>query len=303
MRLLLLLAVICAFMPARAVEWLPYTAGGVRVFVHPREATLATRIGEMAAGDLPRIAAAVGVTHPSVIDVYAYRSAIEFQRDTQDSPFTVGVSYSPDGTIRLDASRHDSGVRQTLAHELTHSLITQRLGSYGAELPTWVNEGIAGLHSDPMSRDDYFRVAMLTHRDGVFSIDMLERAFTTHEHNDVAYLQTRSMVSWLEAHYPGSIRSLLARIADGDSFADALHAVSGLTANSWLSQWMASVPDYLYWIMLLNSPVVYAPAALILVLLVAIRLRRRRALADNTPPTPSPKNDRGPNVQWHLPEE
>ncbi len=292
--------------PASAATWVARMHGSVRVFVHPGEEALAGEIGTMARGDLPRITTALGVARPATIDIYAYRRADEFHAETQNSPYTVGVSYSPSGIIRLDASREAYSLRRTLAHELTHSLLSQRLGIALNDLPVWVNEGIAGLLSDPLSRDDMRKVALMTHRDGVFSLDALDRAFATHAHNDVAYVQTRAMVSWLEAQYPRAMRTILARIADdGESFPAALYAVTGLTEEQWLRRWINSVPDYLFWILLLNSPIVYAPAAIILVILVTLRLRKQRMAdldaAGNVPPPPSPKNDRHPDEMRDLP--
>lgn len=285
MRHLLLLVLVwvslVARFPAKAAVWVPHAIDGVRVYAHQGADSLAARIGVLAQRNIPRIAVALGVTHPAPIDIYAYSDTASFLADTSQDPLTLGVSYSPSGVIRLDATASDFGIERTLAHELTHSLISQRLNGEIGDLPTWVNEGTAGQLSEPLSRAELNRVAMMMHRDGALSLGDLDDAFRTHRMLDVAYLQSRSMVAWLEEHYPGAMKAILQRMAEKqDSFDRALFLTTGLTQDTWLRGWMKSVPDYLYWLMLLNTPVIYAPLALLLVLIVIMRLRKRQETED-----------------------
>lgn len=284
---ILLFLLLFAFLPATAGDWLIIPTGGIRVHVHRNEDALTRRIGTMAATDLPRIAHALGVIKPAAFDVYAYSNRAAFFTDTRREPFTLGVSYAPSGDIRLDATANN--LRNTLAHELTHSLIAQRLQGDISALPIWANEGIAGQYATPLTRSELRQVAQMIHQDGVLTLDELESAFSTGRERDAAYLQSRSMVAWLDEHYPNAMRTILARMADdGDSFEQALFITTNLTPERWLSAWMNSVPDILFWIMLLNTPVVYAPLAILLVIIMIIRLRKRqiddsRQQEDNVP--------------------
>mgnify|MGYP006910584182 CR=1 FL=1 len=289
--LLLITGLLLAGGAAHAADWQVHALGGVRVHVKRGEEALARRIGAMAADELPRISAVIGVAAPKAFDVYAYADRAAFLRETTREPFTLGVSYSPSGTIRLDASDTTARVRHTLAHELTHSLISQRLHGDLTGLPTWVNEGVAGQLSEPVRRDELRNVAKLIHRDGVLTLQELEDAFDTGRYRDAAYLQSRSMVAWLEDRHPGAVTRIFARMAEThDPFFQVLPAVTGLTPAQWLREWARSVPDIMFWLLLLNSPVIYAPLALILVILIVLRLRRRND--DDEAAKPQPRDDR-----------
>ncbi|OPZ84047.1 MAG: hypothetical protein BWY76_02013 [bacterium ADurb.Bin429] len=290
--LLLLTGLLIAVGTAHAAEWEMHALGGVRVHVKVGEEALARQIGAMAEEELPRISAVIGVVRPKTFDVYAYTDRATFLRETTREPFTLGVSYSPSGTIRLDANDTTTRVRNTLAHELTHSLISQRLRGDLTGLPTWVNEGIAGQLSEPVRRDELRNVAKLMHREGILTLPELENAFDTGRYRDAAYLQSRSMVAWLEDRHPEAVTRIFARMSEtNDHFYQALPAITGLTHEQWLREWARSVPDIMFWLLLLNSPVVYAPLALILVILIVLRLRRRRDEEDEEA-KPQPRNDR-----------
>ena len=278
---ILLLWAFGALLPARAARWVPHRLGGVTIFVHPGEEQLAAEIGGMAADELPRVAAALGVEKPRPFPIYAYANYVEFLRETGLDPDLLGESASPSGTIKLDvnANVNVETVRRTLAHELTHSLLDQRLGDRIGWLPLWVNEGLAVHLSDPLTPAQLPATAQLIHRNGVLSLDELDSAFTRGHARDAAYLQSRSMIAWLDYHYPGAIRRLIDGMAGGSTFAEALHAATGLTPDTWWQQWQASVPAIAYWLLLLGSPVWYAPLAVLLMIIAIARILRKRAEA------------------------
>jgi len=277
---MIVLLSVCAFpATAKAARWAPHRLGGVIVFTHPGEERLAAEIGAMTARELPRVAAALGLPAATPFPIYAYADYGEFLHDTGIDPYLQGESSSPSGTIKLDTHGgvNVETVRRTLAHELTHSLLDQRLGERIGWLPTWVNEGLAVYLSDPLTPAQASATADLIHRNGVLSLDELNTAFTSGSAREAAYLQSCSMVAWLDYHHPGALRRLLDGIAGGSSFADALQAASGLTPDAWWRQWQHSVPAIAYWMVMLGSPVWYAPLALLLMIVAIIRILRRRA--------------------------
>jgi len=281
MRMLLRIAwlLLCLGMgfPLAAADWVGYPAGGAVVYVRPGQERLARTLTAEVREETTRLAGALGVTTVREFPIYAYTSRVEFIRDTGRQPDLLGESLSPSGEIRLDASGSLGPVRQVLAHELTHSLLDQRLGFHISELPTWVNEGIAGHLSDPVSPSQLAGVSHMIHRDGVLSLDELEGAFPTGPFRDAAYLQSRSMIAWLEWKYPGAVRRMVDTLAAGQTFPDALHAAAGLTARAWLDKWQQSIPTILLWLTFLASPVVYTPLAVLLIWAVLRRILRNKA--------------------------
>ncbi len=275
MRPLLLLALILAVLPLRAAEWTAHRAPGVVIFTQGENPALAETLLAMAARDLPRIGGALGLAHPGPFPVFAYTNRSDFYRDAGKNPYLEGVSYQPSGLIRIDAAEPAWSLGPTFAHELTHSILNQRLGENIDRLPTWVNEGLAGHFSEPLSPDQYRMIAQLIHRNGVLSLAELRYAFENPALTDAAYVQSRAMMAWLELNYPGALRRLIDNLAHDMPFDEALYQATGLTTQAWWQGWQQQVPGYLYWLILLNSPVAYAPIALLFILFAALRLRRR----------------------------
>ncbi|MHB9024797.1 MAG: peptidase MA family metallohydrolase [Armatimonadota bacterium] len=280
MRALICLALVLSLLPLHAAGWVAHQTPGVVIYTHRGENTLARQIGRLVELELPRLAAAIGVPSPGPIPIYAFSSQVEFYQQTTPDPFLLGTSSSPSGTIRLDCRRPEPQVRRTLAHELTHSLLNQRLAEYIGELPLWVNEGIAGHLSEPITRAELKGSSELIHQIGILTPEEMEESFHTRHTVDAAYLESRSMIAWLEYRHPGALRRLLDGLAAGQTFPVALHNAAGLTLEAWWQQWQRAVPAFMYWMIWFSSPAVYAPLALLVVILAILRARRKRAEAE-----------------------
>jgi hypothetical protein len=262
--------------PTTEAGWSRHDGIGVSVFIPDGHESLGADMAQWGSADLTRIATALAVARPGPFPVYAYTDRVAFLRDTERDPYLAGVSYRPSGAIRVDATLAPNELRNTLAHELTHSLIGQKLGDAAGALPTWVDEGIAGHYAQPLTSAERRVAAQLTIQ-GPLSLDELESAFASGPDRGAAYVQTRAMAAWLEDQRSGALRDLLTAIAGGESFEKALMRTTGLTPQSWLDKWRTAIPWYLTWLTLSFSPVLFAPLALLVVLVVLIRAHRRRA--------------------------
>lgn len=283
MRVLLLILCLAGALPLLAAEWTATRVPGAVIFVRPGQDALAGNMATMAKSELPRLAKTIGVAAPGPFPIFAYTSYTDFLQATGVDPYLLGISVSPSGKILLDARGDTLSVRRTLAHELTHSLLDQRLGNHIGELPTWVNEGIAGFLADPESPSELPAVSQLVHGSGVLTLDELATAFASRSARDAAYLQSRSMSAWLEYRHPGALRRVIDGLANGESFETALDHAAQLTPEAWWQQWKESIPAYMYWLTLLGSPVIFAPVALLVVILAILRLRRKQeAMVEET---------------------
>lgn len=272
---LLMLAALLWMAPGQAAPWEATRVDGVTLYVRAGQTRLAERMAGLVRQELPRVASELGMTSYRPFAIYAYHSSAAFMADTGLRPTLLGESWSPSGKILLDASGSEYQVRRTLAHELAHTLVGQVLDTRLASLPDWVNEGVAGHLSDPVTPDETEGTARLVHRDGVLTLEELDAAFPDGPHQEAAYLQSRSMVAWLEYRKAGTVRRVLASMAAGKTFDQALDAATGLTPQRWLDDWRHSVPAIMYWLTFLGSPVVYAPLALLLVWAALRRILRK----------------------------
>ena len=273
----MLLACLMMMLPLAAEQWVAHHTAGVVVLTRRGQDGLVKRLLPMVEGEVPRIAGALGLTEVHPFPVYAYASRVDFMRHTGRQPDLLGASYSPSGEIHFDATDRRSSTRSILAHELTHSLLGQRLGDRLVMLPSWVNEGIAGHLSDPVNPAQMAGVSRMMHRNGPLTLEELDDAFPDGSYRDAAYLQSRSMMAWLEYQYPGAMLRVLDALERGETFDAALRAAAGLTAEDWVAGWQRNVPALFYWMSVLASPVVYSPFALVLVWVAVRRIMRKRS--------------------------
>lgn len=283
MRIWLALLLVVCMSPLLAQEWVGLRASGVVVYVHPGQEALAREVGDMAVVALPRLTQSLAMRNAAPFDVYAYRSGAEFERATGGGAGLRGISHRPGGTIRLRADEADA-MRLTLAHELAHSLIGRRLGVRVGALPRWVDEGIAGHLSEPLTPDETQAVSRLVHRTGVLGLPELSLAFDDPGRREAAYLQSRAMVAWLTTRRPDAVPRLLDGLSSKKTFDAALSDAVGLTPYAWWAGWRGDVPRILPWLNLVTSPVTYAPLGLLVLIIAWRRLRRQRArLAEEDP--------------------
>lgn len=284
---------LCGISPLRAAPWRAARVPGATIFVHAGETALARKLSGMARVKIPELARIIGVPAPGPFPIYAYSSWPDFLTATGDNPDLLGESMAPSGTILLYVTGDDYSVQTTLAHELTHSLLCQRLGRHLGNLPTWVNEGLACHLSDPLTPAALPGVSRQPHHDGLLSLEQLEGAFAAPGSHDVAYWQSRSMVAWLAYHYPGALRRLIDNLADGETFESALYYATGLTPDGWWNGWQGGIPAYVYWLTLLSPQAVFTLMAVLVLVAALLRaLRKRREAADDEdadddPPAPT----------------
>ena len=276
LRIILLLACLGLLLPLTAAPWVGHQTAGVVLFTRDGQERLAQRLLPMVEEEVPRVAAELGLATVRPFAIMAYSSRVDFLRATGRQPNLLGQSLSSTGEIQLDATGSDEDIRPVLAHELTHSLLNQRLGDNLFMLPAWVNEGIAGHLSEPVSPRQMAGVARMIHRDGPLTLAELDNAFSSGDYRDAAYLQSRAMVAWLESRQPGTLLRLLDEVERGELFGDALSTVAGLTIEEWLNGWQRQVPALLFWLPFLSSPAAYSPFAFILVWVAVRRILRKR---------------------------
>ena len=277
MRILLLaILIMLSSLLALTAEWVGYPSSAGTIFVRPGQERIARIVVDAATEELPRIMRFLDIDDIPLLQIYAYTDRVEFMRDVGPHLNLLGVSYRPGGLIRLDASGASRSMRAILAHELTHSILSQHLGIFSGNLPNWVNEGLAGFLSVDMNKAQMRGMAHASHLSGHLSLDAMEQAFMQRDGADAAYQQSRSMVAWLEWKYPGSLARLVKALAQGYSFPASLHIACHLTPERWLRAWQKGIPSYYYWLNVISSPLLYAPMSLLLIVLAMRRIMRRR---------------------------
>jgi hypothetical protein len=197
------------------------------------------------------------------------------------SGYTDGVSNSVVLLAERTPSYPDGGVEEVLAHEVAHVLIHRASG--GRRVPRWFNEGLAMFAARSWRLRDQTELALgllsgprvpLWKLDDLFHGDRRQV-----EHG---YALSGKLVQDLLEHYGAGLpRFVLAHVARGETFDEAMRGVTGKTLFDIGEAFYERQGSLKLWIPILTHPLVLWFGISILAIVAAIRKRRRRIeLAD-----------------------
>jgi len=190
--------------------------------------------------------------------------------------WAVGTAYPEHGVVVVAARARNGDlldVERTLAHELAHMVLDHALG--GANVPRWLTEGFAYLHSSDFS---LARAATLTGAvigGHVQPLWKLENAFPAREDEAaLAYAESYDFVAFLAQRGRWGFRDFLAELAHGSGLDAASRHALGRRFVDVEAEWLESLRSrYLWTFVGLGGAAVWVLGA---VLLVLGWLRRRR---------------------------
>lgn len=170
----------------------------------------------------------------------------------------------------------DGGLEEVLAHEVAHVLIHRAAG--GRNVPRWFDEGLAMLAARSWRLRDETELAL-----GVLSgprvpLWKLDDLFQG-DRRDVehAYALAGTLVHDLVDRYgPAVPRIVLARLAIGDTFDEAMRRATGATLLDIGEDFYARQATLKRWIPILTSTAALWFAISLLAIVAGIRKRRRR---------------------------
>ena len=191
--------------------------------------------------------------------------------------YTDGVSNVVVLLAERTPSYPDGGLEEVLAHEVAHVLIHRASG--GRPVPRWFDEGLAMLAARSWRLRDETELALgvlsgprvpLWKLDDLFREDRREV-----EH---AYALSGTLVhDLLDRYGPAVPRIVLARVAGGNTFEEAMRRATGATLIDIGEAFYARQASLKRWIPILTSTAALWFAISLLAIVAAIRKRRRNA--------------------------
>jgi hypothetical protein len=192
------------------------------------------------------------------------------------SGYTDGVSNVVVLLAERTPSYPDGGLEEVLAHEVAHVLIYRASG--GRRVPRWFNEGLAMLAARSWRLRDQTELALgllsgprvpLWKLDDLFQGDRRQV-----EHG---YALSGTLVQDLLERYGSAVpRIVLARVARGDTFDEAIRGATGATLLEVGEAFYARQATLKRWIPILTSTAVLWFGISLLAIVAGIRRRRRR---------------------------
>jgi len=165
------------------------------------------------------------------------------------SGYTDGVSNVVVLLAERTPSYPDGGLEEVLAHEVAHVLIHRASG--GRRVPRWFDEGLAMLAARSWRLRDQTELAL-----GLLSGTLVQ--------------------DLLERYGPAVPRIVLARVARGDTFDEAMRGATGATLLDIGEAFYARQASLKRWIPILTSTAALWFGISVLAIVAAIRKRRRR---------------------------
>jgi len=195
--------------------------------------------------------------------------------------------------VERTPSYPDGGLEEVLAHEVAHVLIHRAAG--GRSVPRWFDEGLAMLAARSWRLRDETELAMgllwgervpLWKLDGLFRGDRREV--------ERGYALSGTLVQDLLERYGEAVpRIVLARLARGDTFDEAMRSATGASLADVGEAFYERQATLKRWIPILTSTAALWFGISVLAIVAALRRRLKRVELEDVPEA-APGEDREP---------
>ena len=265
---------------------LPLAAAGPTRLVFEPQPGLPPAANRLAGGGRPWVSSVmelVGLDAPGP-DIHVFlapeSSSLAREAPAWVTGYTDGVTTEAGSRVVILAERTpsypDGGLEEVLAHEVTHVLIHRASG--GRRVPRWFDEGVAMLAARSWRLRDQTELAVsllwgprvpLWKLDDLFQGDrrQVERGYA---------LSGTLVQDLLERYGPAVPRIVLARVARGDTFEEAVRGATGATLADVGDAFLERQSSLKRWIPILTSTAVLWFAISLLAIAAAVRRRLRK---------------------------
>ena len=226
--------------------WKPLPQGNITLFWYGSDERGAQRLLGYATEALTRLQDEMGVTVAQPIRIYVYQSksdmslALPMTSDAYDDRIlTLGVVVD-EGTLLILGSHSD--VEQTIAHELAHVVVGLATDNPYAELPRWLDEGLAMYSEGNLPADNQRALQAAIRADTLISVRSLSGYTGDPEEVDLFYGEVYSLADFmLKTYGREKMAQLLDAIREGLYQEEALQQVYGFGLNELDRLWRESL--------------------------------------------------------------
>ncbi len=188
----------------------------------------------------------MGVTVDQDIHIYVYDSKSDMSpalpgksEAFDDRILTLGVVVD-DATLLILGSH--SAVKETMAHELAHVVVGLATDNPYAELPRWLDEGLAMVSEGQIPSGNKRELEAAIRSDSLISVRSLSGYTSNPDEVDLFYGEVHSLLSFmLDTYGKDKIGQLLEAIRGGLYQEEALQQVYGFGLDELDLQWRASL--------------------------------------------------------------
>lgn len=226
--------------------WESLTEGKIILYWYDADQTFGRELLSSAVESLARLEENVGVELEKPVKIIAYQSKADMQEALisrgaifEEQIITLGTVVAPD-TMLLHGAH--SKVDQTIAHELTHVVVGLATENPYAEIPAWLNEGLAMYNEGELRSGNAQALEEGIRQNRLLSVRSLTALTGNPAEINLFYGEVYSVVDFLLRTYGREKMSELLKIFKEGSLTDtALMKVYGFDQDELDAQWRESI--------------------------------------------------------------
>ncbi|MBN1188265.1 MAG: peptidase MA domain-containing protein [Dehalococcoidales bacterium] len=223
--------------------WKSLTEGPVTLLWYKGDQEFADTLMSYARDGLDKIESDLGLEPDGQVRIYIYGSVQEMQASRLfPQQWEAGVNYGGYNVIALGVAPGDlEFAERAIPHELTHWVVGNFISnSYGAGLPTWLDEGLATY----MEEGSYsFWLDFAIQQNMLLSVRTISSPFSAVDIQAyISYAESHSIVTYLlETYGKDKMRRLLEVFQKGSGYDDALEQVYDFDQDGLHELWLESL--------------------------------------------------------------
>ena len=226
--------------------WQSLNEGKAVLYWYDADQAFGQSLLSSAVESLARLEENVGVELEKPVKIIVYQSKADMQEAliSQGATFeeqiiTLGTVVAPD-TVLLLGTHQD--VDRTIAHELTHVVVGLATDNPYAEIPAWLNEGLAMYNEGELREDNAKSLEKGIRENRLISVRSLTSATGNPVEVNLFYGEVYSVVDFLLKSYGKEKMSELLKVFKEGALADdALMKVYGFDQDELDAQWRESI--------------------------------------------------------------
>jgi hypothetical protein len=226
--------------------WESLTEGKVILYWYDADQTFGQELLDSAVESLAHLEENVGVELEKPVKILVYQSKADMQEALmsqgaiyEEQIITLGVVVAPD-IVLLHGTHQD--VDRTIAHELTHVVVGLATENPYADIPAWLNEGLAMYNEGDLRSGNAQALKKGIRENKLLSIRSLTSMTGNPDEVNLFYGEVYSVVEFLlETYGKEKMSELLKVFKEGSLTDDALMGVYGFDQDELDAQWRESI--------------------------------------------------------------
>jgi hypothetical protein len=222
-------------------KWRNLSQGKISLFWYQGNDAFAQALMSTAQSSLAKLAQDTGASPDQTINIYIYNGSKDLQGSMiYPQEWTGGVAFTQYNIVAIGISPDNLVWGQgAMTHELTHVVISQMTFSPYADLPVWLNEGLAMYSEGALGPQYTSPLKNAISSSSLISARSISSPFSSNTNKSLlSYAESFGLVEYLVSQYGSNkMLQLLSTFKQGSTYDDAFKTVYGFDMDVLNNQW------------------------------------------------------------------